>query len=1635
VAVGIAFLLCFSMLIWASTWVWPLQPACLLMVGAGYEDNLALPANVAGWQCLEDLAALSDRPTRSPWWGPGWPRMAHAPKVLRVGDTWDHGLDGARESTVIVYFALHGGADTEGAYLLPQDADARPLRENRLRLESVIARLADLPAHQHKVLILDATRITVSWQLGMIQNDFARALDALGPRIASVPGLVVISASAPDQRSWASAEWRQTAFGHFLIEGLKGAATDQNTDARVSAWELYQYVRGNVQSWAWSNRQALQTPVLLPHGAEGERRARTMQLAVAQKYVPADMRQVPAFVPPTELLHAWERHKELAAQVPPPEAYTPALWRQYRDTLLRYEHLIDMGASPTVVARLTGRLTELELALAKGRRLDLNSVQNSLAMPAVTGLSTSPPDAATRRQFGELWNTPAPEQAAVWARLNLGSVSDRQLRRTQFYELLLDRAAEDPAAHFLPAGKLLRVLADPVAPRPIEAHYLAILQRDLPQPQPPADLLRSAMRTMGNSDRAALAVQPNAYPYSEAVLPWTQARVTDGDARRRPGQDLVFASDTASWDRARDLLDQAEHSYRLAQTDAAAVRSAIGLRDRVLARLPYYSQWLAQIRLPDSREQMTVIEKGLQEVEDLWVDTHQLVAQLEAPDPGSIAQPPRGDAANPRPRSLVALSDAVRRAFVRLEQRFFRATLALTDASLQIVWRDIDDALTVPDIDPALRIQLLSNQRRISRQLLIETGPSRDEVTTNREQLQLDRHKEQARMQGRLAIAVLGHRWFDACAAGDRENHAQARHRLDTFVVEENWWASVDRVGEEVGRCWRQIPVEINRLLQVAASAERPAALAALRTADRLSRLIDGAGSLCLTGQAAETYRRLQMQGLLLWLAQRTWEDHWFAEDLGSEPYYRVAGQLFVSDAARLDPRAKGLQTEVRAMERSLTQPGNLILAGPARRAFTTEQRFRMDFQFQAAEGAQVPSGYPVVWIVTGKNLEAVEPTVGPRQVRQYGGDATAATLTCTLRSPLLLKAEIESPRVPSAEPTTLSAHGLFRGQRLQRETRIDLYPLPETTVFEQPAPARGGVAVRGDEEVIARFGASNGAIAIVLDCSGSMGPPAGEEYGPATKYAEALQALRQVLRRLPKGTTVSVWVFGQAMGPRKTVADAERTVMQVQAPIRWDPDHPTQLRDVMAKVAYPTVEPWNESPIVRAMVMAKDDLKRATGFKTLLVLTDGMDNRFATDRELNPKGLDIPTFLTQTFRDSGIVVNMVGYKVVGREEKQAEAQFKVIEKLPLPGKFVTVRESKELAATLERALRQQLRYYVDRDDNVPLPGQNGGIEVSLLGANNQWFPGGLAPKGYKARVHTDRRLEKEIGIQAGDLLLVDLRSTQKGAVFQRGLYSSWEFPWKPSQERAGWRLAVLQSQALEGGGMQMLWSLEKTPDARESVLEMLRPRRTWIEVATVGEGTTPFSQRWGYRAGYPAPAWSLDVPAWPGSAAGPVRPIARIWWNPDQETTPAATLDRGADFDSIAALAGRVVSVDRAEVQIEGVDVEEHLVETRPGIKEKQSCLVVRLRHAEGKPVWAEAGGLAFEGREHRFFAQANASTSLFWPATKHRAEDALRSLRLYSVPAFKREAEQRGYHIELGDLKAPEASDVRPRPLLEIK
>ena len=191
-------------LAWAATWLRPPKPAAFVLIGAGYEDNLAFAHNHFGWLGLKQLASLANESASLSFWGEKLLELQQNPSHLRTATRWDQGFDHIDQKAVVVVMAVHGGADPDGAYLLPQDAGTTPEACNRLKVTTVLNRLAELPDEKQKVLILDASGLRVSWALGILENSFVRELQALESKIKSIPNCVVLCSSDHSQFSWVS---------------------------------------------------------------------------------------------------------------------------------------------------------------------------------------------------------------------------------------------------------------------------------------------------------------------------------------------------------------------------------------------------------------------------------------------------------------------------------------------------------------------------------------------------------------------------------------------------------------------------------------------------------------------------------------------------------------------------------------------------------------------------------------------------------------------------------------------------------------------------------------------------------------------------------------------------------------------------------------------------------------------------------------------------------------------------------------------------------------------------------------------------------------------------------------------------------------------------------------------------------------------------------------------------------------------------------------------------------------------------------------------------------------------------------------------------------------------------------------
>lgn len=1612
-------------------------PPLVVLVPADYADNLAVQHNVAGVKGGEAFADWAQKNAKL---------VNLSPKrdVLKSKDNgdipWDAGLQRGpleREPRfVVVYLALHGGADAKGAYLLPHNADPRDPNKF-LRMDAVLDRLAQLSQDTKKLLILDATQVPAHPSLGLVHNDFVRNLRER-VQAKKVPNLLVLSASDEGQQSWASEEWRKTIFAHYLVEGLKGAAGGKYS---VNAWQLHQYVRREVAGWAWANREAVQTPVLIaaetgPNKVQELAESMTLGRDPGQPaYVPPDPKQAPGrpFEPKDLKDHEehWRRCHELAGAVPPPEVYAPHLWRRYQALLVRCEELVRFGDTATAPALLK-ELTALEGQIGQAGRLRLTST--AYALPATLGGTVLTP--AQKEERRRLLDASPEQQKKLWEeQLKTVPAGDsdqkaRQVLAAQALQLALRRLdPEDAAPDLELAAGLIGLGYGTSGERPAEVNYRSLLKRDLDPKAPPA-LVRLALLTRQRAEETAFATgQPGPKSFhacSEQVYRWTEAAVRDADKARGLGQDYLIGSNAEAWKQAEQHLQKAKGGYEDALTTAVAVRQALQTRDEVLAYLPFYAQWLA--RRPTADATLVPLVLGSGDNVGLWAAVHQLDDLLH-----------KGPGDKERLKRLTELRDKVHKDFTKLRDDFsdYYKPLMKVDVH-QERWLEIQAALEVPQVPPKDRIALLVASREISDDLNAKPIRPVDESSLPAE----DKAKVQQRIQrqGRFALHALGKEVFDQDDKTNLQrpaalaNFDQVKAQLDNFVNDPSWQVTLIQAGEQLGYRWRRLPDEINRLTKDGRDLEDArAAATAFADAERLCRRVEGWSARLVTADPrspVEESRDVRLRDFLLEQAERALKDDWWTENPGT-PYYRLAGGAFVRDANDRDHhkrRAKdigGLQTQLRGTN-------DYTPVALRKVPVTSHLRLPIDYRLRTAPGWKPQDeSVSVVWVEVrqeaGQNvLELDTPRKGERLVRK--ADETKDVSSG-------LKVSLTDPK--SAKPATVVLHGRYRGRVIEQEATVDFYAVPDTIVYQHRVPAAGEVAVRGED-------LNYGHVVFVLDWSGSMDELT--EDKETTKRQRAIKAMSEVLKTIPKATRVSVWLFGG------------QKIDQIFPLQDWDPQNPrlSQIDKVInTLMATPAA---GQTPLLKAMVEAKADLRNAKGPRAMVVLTDGMD-----DRAKNPQNHKALTDdFKKAFEDSDIPINMVQFRAEAQEETWALDIFgKPMKDFETPGKLLTVKASGTLGAVLKDSVRPRVKFFDGTGGKLVLRGQQreDGLKVSLeekgQWENLEWTSPSLAPGSYLARLY---RLKQGVDLDPGDRLLLRLRSfpgTQELQWERAVIAKLKEHQDRPRRQDGPWLAAVLQNELIQATtppSLQMTVTLEATDRLAtpDGFLRQVKPSLVWYELQAAGEGAPrPVLLRVGNLVGRPAPAWSLDVPQWLAQKEGgsvintPARPRLDVWWTEtslDRLVAHSFERPRG-DFDKEEEFRETIAEDNKVELR---VTLEEHQVLPEHGgplTQKPVPCLVVRATHAPGRPILVRLRDVKVEGHEHRFYAEANSYTGIFWNVTK---ADAARGFRLdvIAIDEFKKKAQKARFDDrnppdsrDTRDLNPPDSRDTRDRnPLLKL-
>lgn len=1534
-------------------------------------EKLDVPIDPYGWAAAQQVLAWArdrDQADAGNFWNrrakpsgsePDTPtRLSSEPDKLQE---WADGLSKSENKTVVVYVGLHGGVDDAGPFFFTGGRNETTKGPNKLPVKALLQALGtgEMGKTKRVLLLLDNGRLAPDPAYGQLHDGFAAAVHDLHGQ-AKYQNLVVICGAGVGQRGWESEEWQTTAFAHGLLAALRNESRGTKI---VTAQTLHEEAKGVVGNWVHANRTGEQVPFLLSFDSPDPK----IELNVHRTPDP----QTPVeFTAPDSFTAHWKKHDALAADPAGPVAYTPRLWRRYRELLLRYEFVLRAG-NQTTAARLHTLLNQAELDLTEKVRFpaaELKSLSdtNSLALWSALQLGGAAPGA----QPAAATATTQPADRISLAHRTLLSI--REAPPAKFASALQDGAAR--------LGGLDRDR------RPAEAHLPVMVQDFYGRVGQPAPAeWASAFRTQQAAERAALGLSfpPEGQPPAlggtapvplacERVWPMIAGRLGALDDARRRAEDHLFSDDPTDRKTAADALKTAGDGYAEIARLADVVRIALDVRDTVWADLPFLARWVAGTAETDR-------DPRVEQVAKLGAKLRELADLLDRREPGRLEATARE-------------AESLYKDLLQV----FRTDLnkELPSAAHQKAWVRKQVFLATPFVPAESRVQLLANSRRDSHTMLKE----------NR------------------AGDPVGNRTGPEGAAGDHQQ-VLARAKLIRAVLDA---ATPDASAVVTGNLedlrtskkWAEIAVEIgNRYVEHARglSVIRPPTPPAIDLAnERKTR----AGVVLEPGDKDEKLaaiepalanRWLQWRTLLAGLAARAADDHWYDEKHSSDSpdknpdalagrYFRRAAKRYLDDvetvADRLPPGPPKIDPP-----KSLAAPP-LTSMRPADPVTWTSER-RQDVTLALDISAEFPVKGTAVGFVSfdGKKVLAVEKpvtrkpyTLGPR---------------LKLDVPLTFAAKDEAN-----DECKVAGAWYFRGQWPTCPQPIAVRRRPNLILADPlPTEAERGVSF----DVRARNDVDVGPVVILIDYSGSMlDSPAGENLdeskdveerkkNPKSKYQQALTAVDAAVSALPPTTPLAVRIFsqkrsGEARGPLST------PVYTVSGGEKID------VEAVMVQLRKAT--PYGGTPLVEAITAAvHDDFPRQP--KTLVVVTDGVqtveDVRVASPGEIKET---YRPMLTEQFKSPDgryVALFVVNFGLSekkppkGASEKELSAAlFCHIDKHPVPGRVWDATNQADLASMLRQAILPKLRVKDNAAVSPPTFPPAGwpsrpfaapaeqitDIERSKL----SWSP--LVPAvRYEATAVPSGR---PVNIEAkdGDRLLLGFHRAAGGGVrVRRELYADFFAADRrtPVGTDKPWVLTVPGSSVARDRGEPEFRAFgfvehvpshrRRTPDGRDAAdnnetLVQAVPSLLWWEVGPTESdgrelaappgplnGTVTVRRRYAYQA----PAWEITATKWPGLKPASVRAYAvKAEDAPQSEWKEVPRLGEEMPID----VAGRHYLL-RATIEPYRLG---------PGGAEIE-CLIVRVTCKDEKapPLLVQLEPLGRLASEHRFYLDAKASTAAF--------------------------------------------------------
>ena len=1522
---------------------------------------------------------------------------------------------GPGQNMVIVYLSMLGMVDARGeACLVPPlaaDADIGPPGSRHVSVRRLLESVRRAVPPQVGVLaVLDACQGELSWPLGIADGGFPVAVQAtMATATETLPRTWVLLPAGPGQTAHGHPLEGGTVFGTLFSRGMRGAADSKpygNGNGEVDLAELVAYLAVEVDRRSLTSHGEHQTPALYPAAPAAAvaprlswARAWHITEAIEHKAVlervaalPRNVVQAGGTSTPTADDTWWlaERWKAADSLHRIGQHLRPALWQMYVQSLLRCEALRDGGI---------GCLSELRTVETQVERLELEitskvfsnveylpSIRLQRLARAERAFEVPPDVTAWTRDMERLVGTPPAGRGEGQASKipEAASASEWVLRAERGWLWLAARIDERRPIDRGMLERWLEAIGEPAAGITSEApeiHTARMVCRYTPEDvwRRDPDLPPHLIRLVGKARDALFALDVRTDKLVDLLTP--RQRVA-GDLRR--AFDLLFVGDAAAIAEARKIVSESDARIDESVAFVELMSESYRYADELLDELPWLAAWWGQEkRIAAANEDPSAAEAAIG-AEPEWPRILDAVSQFY----DLMAAGPRDAIAATRvagsdvDKIRVELTDryAARSAEIKallepLRDAFYNAVADLSVAAPDTVetLARIRRLLTTPLVRGEDRMRLIRRADSLQQRFVLVKVPEATEAglptsagaettlaawTAWRESfihpvaLLLDseaqglaaRPVQPAEIAAGLGSAVGGiRRSIDSLSATLAAGDARQRE-------------ADERVGA-LTKPWDLFLAEIERLSSLGA-----AELAARRLTSVSVHEGQGPSVAIRTSLLAAWHDRL------VTAANEALDDLWAGVDPSAPMWCIEAARSFLEVVEEVVPEMKlqhgvvprrRLAARVTAFEKLLGPVGEgwgrLDMSGATLRVFP--KPFLQDIAIrQARLRVEPPFADGLARLSFATSLASA-----PLPLAQTAGGPTAILPLPFAAADKQVGAEWRyvdnvaeilgiDPQATATTAPVVEAMAWFRGHRLV--TRLPVATTATMRVVEWNAPPAIAprITVGGDVP-------RNQSVAIVFDCSGSMG----QRLADGRSRLEAgREALYEVLEQLARdgGWNASLWLYGHRtrwsrdqrgrytsgltkageLDRDKTLAEGGKFNLvpgdDVEQVMDLQPLVPVQLQRIRAIID--AQQPGGETPLYLAIDEAlRNDFAGADpGPGHVLVVTDGANDQ--SGGRIRSSGDVLRTLSAINFRRgrlNPLHVDVIGFDLqpngIDRQVRLQDLQSLAADS---GGRYFDATDPRKLASALRSSL-QQVRFRLSGADAPAASSELGGVlEVPLPVA------GTSVP--YDVLLDTGPPTPKRgVRVWGGERLQLHATARGRSLQFRRydggteqGLRDSQSLLPDPASPGRIWFLGAHMAHR-EGPMVRFPLSVQNG----EADAFSPRPKAIWIEVqpaSAAGPEGMPYTFfDMDFQLGRPVPVLDLAAHDWPANASSAT---IRSWIHFDDPAAdlsiPLAGIGPGEKSFDVPGMPGSTVTVRRLPATTRGevlvTVLEEHPLE-----------------------------------------------------------------------------------------------------------